>query len=56
MSKQFYLHNSIRQRATIYQNAEVAKVGFWRLGQEDPSIWSAYTIGALLFPIPTPVP
>lgn len=36
---------SISQRAKLYQNSGIGKIGFWRLGQEDPAIWKNLQLG-----------
>ncbi len=35
---------SILARAKMYQDASVQNVSFWRLGQEDPSVWNSLTV------------
>ncbi len=35
---------SILARAKMYQDSSVQNVSFWRLGQEDPSVWEALAI------------
>jgi spore germination protein YaaH len=37
--------NSILMRARLYQGSSVRNISFWRLGQEDPSVWTFLAVG-----------
>lgn len=36
--------SSMAKRVGLYQAAGVQKIGFWRLGQEDPAVWRALRV------------
>ena len=35
---------SVVELARLYENAGIQKMGFWRIGQEDPAVWDWFQI------------